>query len=403
MNRILRLFLFLAAAMPCRPAAAYNDYRSHNLDSLERVVARWTPDTVDRASEEELIALNRAYRDLMLGYSQLNAEKGFFYARKALEISRPRGWESANADALRYLGQLFYGREQYDSAMVYYRAALAATDRMAGGAVSPTSPEGYSEREVDDTYSALYGAVGNLYNMMGDIPQAMEYYRKAGEIFDKYGWNESNAVLYYNIGETWVDEGDFQAAEKAYLRSLDYGTAADDSLMVAMARKGLGRLYMEKGRTWKSLRYLHAAEEYYSAHEREEVGFAKENYEYMSAALLAQRKTLMLLVAGAVALLLLTGGVLLLAGKLRVSRKEQSEVAEVLEETLQEIRPAVAVSEREHEILDLLSKGYTTPQIAEGLHLSPETVKWYRKKLLVKFDVANAAELVTKAREGGVI
>jgi DNA-binding CsgD family transcriptional regulator len=231
----------------------------------------------------------------------------------------------------------------------------------------------------------------------------MEYYRKAGEIFDKYGWNESNAILYYNIGETWVDEGDFPAAEKAYLRSLDYGTAADDSLMVAMARKGLGRLYMEKGRTWKSLRYLHAAEEYYSAHEREEVGFAKENYEYMSAALLAQRKTLMLLVAGAVALLLLTGGVLLLAGKLRVSRKEHSEVAEVLEETLQEIRPAVAVSAREHEILDLLSKGYTTPQIAEGLHLSPETVKWYRKKLLVKFDVANAAELVTKAREGGAI
>ena len=61
------------------------------------------------------------------------------------------------------------------------------------------------------------------------------------------------------------------------------------------------------------------------------------------------------------------------------------------------------LSEREKEIVDLLSKGYTTPQIAEALSLSPETIKWYRKKLLAKFDVANVAELVLKARDTGVL
>jgi DNA-binding CsgD family transcriptional regulator len=60
-------------------------------------------------------------------------------------------------------------------------------------------------------------------------------------------------------------------------------------------------------------------------------------------------------------------------------------------------------SKREKEILDLLAKGYTTPQIAEALSLSPETVKWYRKKLLVKFDAANTAELVLAARKAGEI
>ena len=175
--------------------------------------------------------------------------------------------------------------------------------------------------------------------------------------------------------------------------------------MVAMAQKGLGRVYMEEGRTWKALRYLHKADEYFSAHDKEELTFTKENYEYMSAALLAQRRQMMFLCGGAILLLLLLLAVLLIGRKLRRSRKEQAEVSAVLEETIREVRrPACdeevpQVSEREKEILDLLTKGYTTPQIADCLGLSPETVKWYRKKLLVKFDVSNTAELISQVNK----
>ena len=179
--------------------------------------------------------------------------------------------------------------------------------------------------------------------------------------------------------------------------------------MVAMAQKGLGRVYMEEGRTWKALRYFHKADEYFSAHDKEELTFTKENYEYMSAALLTQRKQMILLAVGAILILLLLLAILLIGRRLRSTRKEQAEVSAVLEETIREIgQPASSetlpqVSEREKEILDLLTKGYTTPQIAGALGLSPETVKWYRKKLLVKFDVSNTAELVTMARDAGII
>ena len=382
---------------------AYNDHRGHNLDSLERTVARWTPDAIDKASDTDLVTLNRAYRDLMLGYSALNSEKCVFYARKALSISEPRGWEEANADACRYIGQCFWAEEQYDSSLFYYRKALSAVERMAGGATSPTNPDGYSEKAVDDTRSALYGAIGNLYNMMDSIPQAMDWYGKAGAIFDKYGWNQSNAILYYNIGETWVEQGDLRKATQAYEKSLGYATG--DSLMVAMAQKGLGRAYMEQGRTWKALRYLHQADAYFSAHDKEELSFTKENYEYMSAALLAQRRQMMIIGGGAILLLLLLLAVLLIGKKLQSTKKEQAEVSAVLEETIREVRrPACdeevpQLSEREKDILDLLAKGYTTPQIANGMGLSPETVKWYRKKLLVKFDVSNTAELISQVNK----
>ena len=404
--RRIGIILLLTALSSAR-VLAYNDHRGHNLDSLERVVAKWTPDAIDRASTRELVDLNRAFRDLMLGYSALNGEKCAFYARQALSVSEPRGWEEANADAFRYLGQCFWASEKYDSSLFYYRKALVAVERMADGATSPTAPEGYSELAIDDTRSALYGAIGNLYNMMDSIPQAMDWYGKAGAIFDKYGWNQSNAILYYNIGETWVEQGELRKATQAYEKALGY--AQGDSLMVAMAQKGLGRVYMEQGKTGKALKHLHKADEYFSSHDKEELTFTKENFEYMSAALLTQRKQMIFIALGAVLILSLLLIVLLIGKKLRRSRKEQAEVSAVLEETIQETRRPLLdediphLSAREKEILDLLTKGYTTPQIAEGLGLSPETVKWYRKKLLVKFDVANTAELTSTVKDMGLI
>ena len=264
MKRLLVLLLFTAWVLP--RAAAYNDHRGHNLDSLERAVARWTPDAVDKASEEELLQLNRAYRNLMLGYQHLNGEKTLFYARKALQISQKQGWNLANADAQRYIGQYYYGHEQYDSALVYFNHSLQYIDRMAAGAISPTNPNGYDQREIDDNRSALYGAIGNLYNVMGDIPKAMEYYQKAGEIFEKYGWNHSNSILHHNMGETWVDEGEFRKARKEYDKAMDFALASGDSLMMVTVWQGYGRLYMEQGRTGKSLKYLRKADAYYEAH-----------------------------------------------------------------------------------------------------------------------------------------
>ena len=416
MRKALGILLFsvLILAGASLPAAGYNDHRGHNLDSLERVVARWTPDMIDRASTEELIKLNRAYRDLMLGYHVMNGDKCVFYARRALSISHPRGWYAADSDAYRYIGQDFYGREQYDSALVYYKASLAAVDAMAGGATSPTDTAGYSQNMIDDYYSALYGSIGNLYNMMDSIPQAMEWYEKAGALFEKNGWNESNSVLHYNIGETWVDEGDFAKAKEAYEKALSYAEASGDSLMIVDAWKGFGRLYMEQGKTWKSLPFLRKADAYYAAHPDFSPNFRTENLDYMKEVLSRQKLQFGRLVGALVALLLVAAG--FLWQRRRKSRcpvePGMTEVApegdvpvemEGVEDEKAAAGEDVALSEREKEVLDLLSKGYTTQQIADALHLGRETIRWYRKKLLVKFDVSNTPEMISRAKEQGLI
>jgi len=56
---------------------------------------------------------------------------------------------------------------------------------------------------------------------------------------------------------------------------------------------------------------------------------------------------------------------------------------------------------RERQILEMISKGYTTKEMSSNLMLSYETIKTYRAHLLEKMQDRNVAHLVYVAmREG---
>ncbi len=60
---------------------------------------------------------------------------------------------------------------------------------------------------------------------------------------------------------------------------------------------------------------------------------------------------------------------------------------------------APLLTRREKEVLLLLADGFTTPEIAGKLFVSPLTVESHRRNLLQKFKVVNSAALVRKATE----
>ena len=61
------------------------------------------------------------------------------------------------------------------------------------------------------------------------------------------------------------------------------------------------------------------------------------------------------------------------------------------------------LTQREKEILKLLAKEYTTPEIAEMLFISPLTVETHRKNMLRKLDVRGTVGLVRRAVQSGLI
>lgn len=403
----VRPILTIAVILPLASAilrAEYTDHRRKNLDSLENVVVKYTPDRIENATEEELSDLINAYDNLMNGYLQINRERSILFARKQIALASKKGWLVKKSDAEKTLGKHFWAMEQYDSAMFYYMNALNGVDKIAKIAADPDNSNGYSQVTADDSYSSLYGAIGNLYNMMDSIPKAMEYYRMAGEIFDKYGWNESNSILYHNIGETYLDLKDYPQARENYEKSLHYALASGDTLQISSAYTGLGALYLELGHTRKALKYLKEADNYYSLHEDQEFRARIETLDLMGQVLSLQKKQLRTITLTAILLALLT---VILAAVLRkawIFRRQRDAADEAIDEAIEEGKSdETTLTERETEILPLIASGMTSPQIADKLFLSLSTIKWHRKRLLEKFDSANTAELISKAKEKGFI
>ena len=60
------------------------------------------------------------------------------------------------------------------------------------------------------------------------------------------------------------------------------------------------------------------------------------------------------------------------------------------------------LTEREHEILELIARHETNPEIANRLHLSPKTVRNHVSNIFTKLQVADRAQAIIRAREAGM-
>jgi DNA-binding NarL/FixJ family response regulator len=65
--------------------------------------------------------------------------------------------------------------------------------------------------------------------------------------------------------------------------------------------------------------------------------------------------------------------------------------------------PAVRLSPREQEVLELVAEGYSNGMIATRLHLSENTVKTYVENLLSRLNARNRAEAVAAASRQNLI
>ena len=407
------LTLFFIPVFAWGANAQYNDHRDRKLDSLENVVAGWTPERLANAPFETRADVCLSFSQLMYGYERINPDRSMYAARRAYDLGNELKSLYQPYLASKFIGQLFYNKEQYDSTIFYYRVALGYLDRMAAGEAGPDTPEGYPQEKIDDAASSLYGNIGNLYYEIDSLPQAMNYYAKAGDIFKKYDWRISSSILEHNMGDIWAGEGNDAKAIECYNNAIRYAQEAGDSLWVASPKLGLGALYMRQGKVTKALQYLQQADEYYSRHQDQEYYDRIATLDIMGQAYQTQkRQRSMQATAFAVLASVLLSLLVISCRALRL-KKENAAADEAIGEALTELEKTdslsklkmarkVELSRGEKEILPMLAEGLTSKDIAKRLFLTEQTIKWRRQRLLAKFDAKNTAEMLSKAREQGL-
>ena len=250
-----RFFTCLFVAACCLSAWAYNDYRNAKVDSLEAALKGKNP---PKGTD-----LLRAYDELMRGWLPFDSQKASEYGHKALALSYELNGLNVRQNILRFFAQMHYAREEHDEAIRLFLWALAVVDTMEQSGR-------YTQRDIDDARSCTYGAIGNDYNIQDKHHLAIHYYHLALPIFEKYNWTESQTILYHNIGELYLTMGNMQEAERNYLKAVEKGTASGDSLMMALARKGLIKIYTRQGNYERARQVAEKCYAYYHAHRTEE-------------------------------------------------------------------------------------------------------------------------------------
>lgn len=86
------------------------------------------------------------------------------------------------------------------------------------------------------------------------------------------------------------------------------------------------------------------------------------------------------------------------SGNIVISKTNSDFISEFnLENNRWETKEKVKLSDREREILTLYARGLTIIEIAEKLFISPDTVKFHRRKLFEKMGVDNITEALSFA------
>lgn len=250
-----RLFITTLLVGICLSAMAYNDHRNARVDSLEAALKSANPPKGDD--------LLRAYDELMRGWLPYDTQKASEYGRKALALSYERNGLNVRQNILRLFAQMHYAREEHDEAIRLFQWALAVVDTMEQSGR-------YKQMDIDDARSCTYGAIGNDYNIQDKHHLAIHYYQLALPIFEKYNWTESQTILYHNIGELYLTMGNLQEAERNYLMAVKKSEASGDSLMMAIARKGLFKVYTRQDDYKQAKATAEKCYAYYHPHRTEE-------------------------------------------------------------------------------------------------------------------------------------
>lgn len=337
------------------------------------------------------------------------------YFKEALAIEVIRNNKKGISYDLSNIGEVFVFNQQYDSALLYYNKALVIS----------------AERNYKDGAAIIYNCLGYLFQQKGDCHKSNEYYIMAIPDLEKYNGKRYLSNTLVNLGMNYIRLGKFEPAITNIARGLSLAQEINSPENIILGYGGLSKYY-EETESYKlalgyhkktiALRDSINSEESKQAIAALEAIYKNEikdkeikNYQ-IQVSLQKNQNTLQLTV---IIFLILLVSAFFVFYRLRqkhnrlVVMQMRNDIQEYIhkiekhghnqdkedeKEIFQKNVAQYGLSERELDVLLLISKGLKNDEIAKKLFVSLSTIKTHTRNIFIKLDVRNRIEAARKTQ-----
>ena len=337
----------------------------------------------------------RSLEESLLLYRELGDTYGVAHALECLVVAKTRdsdygqaaqlgeeslalysdlGHEWGIAMSLTNLGILAQERGEYERATALHLESLALL------------------RVLGDSFSIGYvlRLLGQASLMQSQLERSAELLEESQSLLRQLGDKPTLATTLCNLGETVLRQGDGARAAAIYKESLALAAEVGSKSTVAVCLEGLAEVALTHGQPARAARLWGAAEALREAIGLSMTDLARAGYEERIAAVRSQVDETIWEKTWA------EGRVMMPEEAVEYALQPPTPPEEA-----EEAPPAypVGLSAREVEVLRLVTKGMTDPQIAEELYISPRTVNAHLRSVYHKIGSSTRAEATRFALE----
>ncbi len=248
-----------------------NFYYSQNrkLDSLKKIF----PEVHDTLKSQILCKISRIY----VGN---NPDTTMLIADSAIRFAKRINYTNGLAVAYAEMGHAYNGKGKFDESLKYYILSLQLFEKLnnkrglanqynnLGNAYngignkdkafeSFTKGYEYAVKEPRDNYMVAITSVGvgNILLDRQKLGEAIDYYLRAREAFNKIGSKMEEGVALTMLGETSLQKKDLIKAEDYFLSALAIFKEVNDDYGLASTLGMIGNLYEAKHEPEKAIKY----------------------------------------------------------------------------------------------------------------------------------------------------
>ncbi len=221
--------------------------------------------------------------DLSTKVYEKQHEKALQYALTALELSRKKNDNEAEASSLKTIADIFYKFNFYRKALPYYNSSLTLFQNQSNSSLINISNQsigdiyyklnfsdsalifynralkGYQEKGTKIGIGTSLLRIGNVYWTTNNYDKALEYYINSLLIYEDINYTAGLARVYINIGSTYFVTEYYDKAIEYFLKSKQILDEHHDSDVLAELYLRMGETYAKKNLHKEAIQYYDAS------------------------------------------------------------------------------------------------------------------------------------------------